>query len=395
MALPTINFGTSRYVAPAAPPNPNTNALTQSMLKQKAEVGGLNPNLVTPSTLGTQVPQPMRQLDYSNTSGVAPPNNLPPSDTTTQTGQGGGQSAVPGASQGQPGQATGLGGNPVGSAGGAPGAPIPKPPAGTIQDPRRPPTGAVAPPDPSTTSWWDQLHQASANPQGIKPLVDATGHPIPQTQIRMDAAGHPINIGSVQSYKSSGPDTWYGSLSGAPQAPTGGDTTQHFNTANSIASQSQSPTGQKFLANIGKYGQSAANNYLSMPQSFTVADFNNVAQSNPTLAVQMLGQGGQAMQDAIRKNNNWTQQQMNQFINAYGSGAMPGVNQQNLTAAGYTGGFGPGYTPPATTPTTPTPTPAPPGAPAPVSPPTTTASPGAQQGFGYFDPYWTQLYGQR
>jgi hypothetical protein len=86
---------------------------------------------------------------------------------------------------------------------------------------------------------------------------------------------------------------------------------------------------------------------------------------------------------------------MNQFINAYGSGAMPGVNQQNLTAAGYTGGFGPGYTPPATTPTTPTPTPAPPGAPAPVSPPTTTASPGAQQGFGYFDPYWTQLYGQR
>jgi hypothetical protein len=112
----------------------------------------------------------------------------------------------------------------------------------------------------------------------------------------------------------------------APQAPTGGPN-QQFNFANSIASQSQSPTGQKFLDALrsGFYGPNAYAKYLATtPQSGSVGDFNQVAQSNPVMASQMLAAGGQQYRDAVMAANHWTNQQLNSFINQYGSGALPG-----------------------------------------------------------------------
>ncbi len=76
----------------------------------------------------------------------------------------------------------------------------------------------------------------------------------------------------------------------------------------------------------GPYAQQMAN----LPQSFTPAQFNQVAQQNPVLAQAMAAQGGQKFEDAIMQQNGWSPQQMNAFANTYGSGAMPGFNAQAM-----------------------------------------------------------------
>jgi hypothetical protein len=82
-----------------------------------------------------------------------------------------------------------------------------------------------------------------------------------------------------------------------------------------------------FLANLSKYGQAGMNRYLSEPQSASVADFNRIAQSNPVMAEQLSAAGGQQFRNAISSNNQWSPQQMNSFINQYGSGALPGFGR--------------------------------------------------------------------
>jgi hypothetical protein len=408
-----ISFNTSKYVrTPAGTPAPVA-PLASSMQRQGAQVGALNPNLVTPSTLSQPVRQPTRTLDYTDPAGTRRSSTLPPSSTTTQTGQGGGQSTIPGPSVGQPGQSTGLGGNPAGSAGGAPGPnpgpntqPGAPPPAGASR-PRVTTPAPAAPPDPQSP--FQQLQGPNTGAPAVNAAgqqIDAAGHVI-QTDpnaTHLDANGNMVKAnGSVVSYNADPnkqqPD-WYGSNSGweigpnglprivgTPTAPTGGDSSQQFTTA--AYRSAQTPTGANWLKNIGKYGTAAANTYLSQPGAYTVADFNQVAQSNPVMAVQMIASGGQAYMDAIMKANGWTKQQINQFINSYGSGALPGITNQGLTAAGYTGNFGGGYHPAPPPPPPPTNTPAPP----PPPPPAATATGGTEAGFGYFDPYWTQKYG--
>jgi hypothetical protein len=164
--------------------------------------------------------------------------------------------------------------------------------------------------------------------------------------------------------------SWYAPLIGAPKPPAGGDTTQQFATNfQPTGSSAFSRMVQQGLARQ-QYGQKGVD-LQNMPTNFTIADFNNAAQTNPTLAVQMAGKGGQAYRDAIRKANGWSNLQMNQFINAYGSGVEPGITQENLTAAGFTPDrFGTNSLTPA----------APPPVPAPA--------PGPDPGYGYFDPNW-------
>ena len=135
------------------------------------------------------------------------------------------------------------------------------------------------------------------------------------------------------------------------------DPNQQFYTANSTQTQSQSPTGQAFLAalNSGKYGQAGLDSWNSNPQSFSVNDFNRIAATNPVMAEQMSAAGGQQYRDAIMQNNKWNNNQMNSFINANGSGALPGFAGYTGAGAGVKGGvicspaqaagaYGAGYT---------------------------------------------------
>ena len=85
-----------------------------------AQAGGLNPNLVTPSTLGTNpVQQPMNYpfIPSGPTPSTPPPpvSGAPPptSDLRTQTGNGGANSNIPGPSTGGPTQQGGQGSDQV------------------------------------------------------------------------------------------------------------------------------------------------------------------------------------------------------------------------------------------------------------------------------------------
>jgi hypothetical protein len=184
--------------------------------------------------------------------------------------------------------------------------------------------------------------------------------------------------------------SWYAPISGAPKPPAGGDTTQKFST-------NFQPTGSTAFSKMvqqaldrQQYGQKGVD-LQNMPTSFTIADFNNTAQTNPVLAQQMLAKGGQAYRDAVMKANGWTNLQMNQFINAYGSSVEPGITQQNLTEAGFTPDrFGTNtLTPVVSAPPPPVNQPAPP----PPASTGATADQGTEPGYGYFSPYWTNLYG--
>ena len=161
--------------------------------------------------------------------------------------------------------------------------------------------------------------------------------------------------------------SWYAPIETAPTAPAGGDTTGQFATNFAGAPGSAFTTA----VNAGKYGV-AGDRLRNLPTYFTVADFNTVAKTNPVLAEQMSAKGGQAYRDAIMKANGWSNLQMNQFINKWGSGALPGITKENLLAAGMdpsrfgTYGQAPPPAPPAPAP-----------APAPAPPPS---------GYGYFDP---------
>ncbi len=116
----------------------------------------------------------------------------------------------------------------------------------------------------------------------------------------------------------------------SPPIPQGGSN-QQFNTANSVASQMQSPTGRTFLANLSKYGPAGVAKFLSTPQSFSVADFNKVAATNPVLAAQMQAAGGQNYRNAIMQGNGWNNYQNNSFINANGAGALPGFGADQMS----------------------------------------------------------------
>lgn len=109
-----------------------------------------------------------------------------------------------------------------------------------------------------------------------------------------------------------------------PSIPQGGST-QPFNLANSVASQMQSATGQKFLANLSKYGQAGVNNFMSEPQTVSAADFNRIAQTDPTRAGQLAMAGGQQFQNALMQGNGWNPYDMNSYLNKYNSGAEPGL----------------------------------------------------------------------
>jgi hypothetical protein len=137
--------------------------------------------------------------------------------------------------------------------------------------------------------------------------------------------GPPAGAGTATAPKSA--------VQGAPSAgglSFGGSGTQPYATAFSTATQSQTPAGQSFLANLSKYGAGAAANYLGSPQSFSVNDFNKAAGANPALATQMLAAGGQQYRDAVAKANGWSPAQMNQFINTNGSGQLSGFTPQAL-----------------------------------------------------------------
>ena len=117
--MATIDYGTQRFIRNSGAPRP-VGQLAASMNNTGARVGELNPGLVVPggNVQAQNVGQPMRRLDYGAPLAAPPPNpgNLPPSSTTTQTGQGGGQSQIVGASEGQQGQAQGVGRQPGTSA---------------------------------------------------------------------------------------------------------------------------------------------------------------------------------------------------------------------------------------------------------------------------------------
>ncbi len=145
--------------------------------------------------------------------------------------------------------------------------------------------------------------------------------PVPGSSVLPKSSAPPPKVGMP-----SGPGMDPSNFGQAPQAPTGGPG-QQYNFANSVATQSQSPTGRAFLQALqsGKYGPNAYAQYLaSSPQSASVADFNRIAQSNPTMATQMEAAGGQQFRNAIMANNGWNNYQNNSFINQYGSGALPG-----------------------------------------------------------------------
>lgn len=116
------------------------------------------------------------------------------------------------------------------------------------------------------------------------------------------------------------------------------DLNQQYATANSTATQSQSPTGQAFLANLSKYGQAGVDSWNSNPQSFSINDFNRIAQTNPVMAEQMLAAGGQNYRNAVMGANGWDNNKMNTFINTYGSGALPGFKGYTGAGAGVAGG---------------------------------------------------------
>lgn len=73
-----------------------------------------------------------------------------------------------------------------------------------------------------------------------------------------------------------------------------------------------------------------AQRLAAMPTSFSPAQFNTVAQVDPTLAVAMAGQMGQAGRNAIMANDGLSNSQFNSFINGYGSGAMPGFGPEQM-----------------------------------------------------------------
>jgi hypothetical protein len=79
-----------------------------------------------------------------------------------------------------------------------------------------------------------------------------------------------------------------------------------------------------------RYGAAGAAQYNALPQSFSVSDFNKISGANPALATQMLAAGGQSYKDAVAKANGWSTDQMNQFINTNGSGALSGFTPQAL-----------------------------------------------------------------
>src|SRR5881394_3377899 len=374
-----IDYGTQRLVGGGPSPGPGAavTGIAGSMRQRGAPLGWaqqLNPNLVTPAgnMYGYAGRQPYRRLDFP--APAAPPGNLPPSDTTTQTGQGGGQGLLPGASPGQVGQAQGIGRTPTNDA-------IQKPTPDPLPTSNRPqqtngvlpgmeggsktPIGAV-PGAPTATNL-----PIGVNANAVPPAAWNTPQGILDAMNKRHAT---IN----QPMKVPPPDPMYRALNpnGAPMPRPGGDTTQQFNS-------NFQPTGATAFSRLAQqaldrhlYGQKGVD-LQNMPKSFTIADFNNAAQTNPVLAAQMLGKGGQAYKDAIMKANGWSNYQMNQFINAYASGVEPGITQSNLTAAGFTPErFGTNtLTPPAPPPPTNQP---------PAPPPATGG--GTEAGFGYFDP---------
>jgi len=126
------------------------------------------------------------------------------------------------------------------------------------------------------------------------------------------------------------PQTFSGGSFTPPPIPNVQGSNQAFSARfQPTGANTQSAELQHALAS-GRLTGSYAQNLANMPQSFTPAQFNQVAQQNPVLAVQMAAQGDQSYRNAIMQQNGWDGSQMNNFINAYGSGAQPGFNPQAM-----------------------------------------------------------------
>ncbi|MGN6589881.1 MAG: hypothetical protein ACTHKE_06295 [Sphingomicrobium sp.] len=117
----------------------------------------------------------------------------------------------------------------------------------------------------------------------------------------------------------------------APQIPTNAtpDNTAYSSQFMPTGANTQSAELQHALAS-GRLQGSYAQGLSQMPQSFSPAQFNQVAGQNPVLAEAMAAQMPQAGRNAIMAQNGWSNDQMNNFLNAYGSGAQPGFGPAQL-----------------------------------------------------------------
>lgn len=226
-----------------------------------------------------------------------------------QTGSGGAMTLPPGWATGLPGQAPNMPGAPSGvpPPGWTSGSLTPGTPGGSVTST---PVGTTAPVSPGSTP-----QPNSASPSNSAP---APVNAVPPAPVGTPTLNKPLLTDNKAA------------VAGAAPLTFGGAGSQPFATANSTATQSQTPAGQQFLANLSKYGSAAAANYLNTPQSFTVNDFNKAAGANPALSTQMLASGGQAYKDAVMQANGWSPEQMNQFINTNGSGALSGYTPQAI-----------------------------------------------------------------
>ena len=77
------------------------------------------------------------------------------------------------------------------------------------------------------------------------------------------------------------------------------------------------PTSLAELNYINSHPESLlAQRLAAMPQSITVSQWNAMAKANPNLAEGYLGKAGNDFRMAVQNANGWTNNQMNQWINA-------------------------------------------------------------------------------
>jgi len=157
----------------------------------------------------------------------------------------------------------------------------------------------------------------TTTPSGSAPVTSVPGSSgsglasVPKSAVQ-DATASTAGLPGLQAQGGQ----WGAPVTGA--LPTGGGTADTKAYATNFVSPSLQP------------GTLAYQRMAALPQSFTVADFNKVKAVDPVLATQMLAKAGQPYRDAVMQANGWNTAQMNQYINQYGSGALPGFTPDKI-----------------------------------------------------------------